>query len=30
VVLSVDRTFSVPGDRRVLGLILTGIGFRVP
>jgi hypothetical protein len=28
VTLSVDRTFSVPGDHRRLGVIVTGIGFR--
>ncbi len=28
VTLSVDKTFSVPGDARDLGVILTGIGFR--
>jgi hypothetical protein len=26
--ITVDKTFSVPGDRRVLGVILTGAGFR--
>jgi hypothetical protein len=28
VTLEVDKTFSVPGDNRVLGIILTEIGFR--
>lgn len=28
VVIEVDRTFSVPGDHRTLGVILTGVGFR--
>jgi hypothetical protein len=28
VILTCDRTFSAPGDRRVLGLVVTGIGFR--
>jgi hypothetical protein len=28
VTLSVDRTFSAPGDARVLGMVVTGIGFR--
>jgi hypothetical protein len=28
VTLSVDKTFSVPGDARDLGVVLTGIGFR--
>ena len=27
VTLSVDKTFSVPGDRRILGVVLTGAGF---
>jgi hypothetical protein len=26
--LSVDQTFSVPGDARVLGMVVTGIGLR--
>lgn len=28
VTLSIDKDFSVRGDNRKLGLILTGIGFR--
>ena len=28
VTLSVDKTFSVPGDARDLGVVLTGIGFQ--
>jgi hypothetical protein len=28
VTLKVDKTFSVPGDQRKLGMIVTGIGFR--
>ena len=28
VTLNVDRTFSVPGDRRELGVVVSGIGFR--
>jgi hypothetical protein len=28
VTLTIDKTFSVPGDQRELGVILTGIGFR--
>ncbi len=28
VAIEVDRTFSVPGDRRTLGLILVSVGFR--
>ncbi len=28
VTLSVDKTFSVPGDARNLGVVLTGIGFQ--
>jgi hypothetical protein len=28
VTLTVDRTFSVPGDRRELGVVVSGIGFR--
>jgi hypothetical protein len=28
VVIEVDRTFSVPGDHRALGVILSGVGFR--
>jgi hypothetical protein len=28
VTLTIDKTFSVPGDQRVLGVILTEIGFR--
>ncbi len=28
VVLAVDRTFQAPGDRRELGVVLKGIGFR--
>jgi hypothetical protein len=28
VTLMIDKTFSVPGDQRELGVILTGIGFR--
>jgi hypothetical protein len=28
VVLTVDRTFSAPPDRRELGMIVSGIGFR--
>ena len=28
VTLSVDKTFSAPGDARDLGVVLTGIGFR--
>jgi len=28
VTLTVDRTFSVPGDRRVLGVVVAGIGFK--
>jgi hypothetical protein len=28
VTIAVDKTFSVPGDHRELGAILTGIGFR--
>ena len=26
--IRVDRTFSVPGDRRVLGIVVTAVGFR--
>ncbi len=26
--IEVDRAFSVPGDRRELGIVLTGVGFR--
>ncbi len=26
--IAVDKTFSVPGDGRELGIILTGAGFR--
>jgi 4-amino-4-deoxy-L-arabinose transferase-like glycosyltransferase len=29
ITVEVDRTFQVPGDNRVLGIILTGVGFRV-
>jgi hypothetical protein len=28
VTLAVDKTFSVPGDVRGLGVVVTGIGFR--
>ena len=28
VTLTVDRTFSAPGDRRELGMVVAGIGFR--
>jgi hypothetical protein len=28
VALVVDKTFSVPGDARTLGLVVKGIGFR--
>ena len=28
VTLAVDKTFSVPGDARALGLIIRGVGFR--
>lgn len=28
VTVTVDRTFTVPGDRRQLGVVITGIGFR--
>ena len=28
VTLKVDRTFSVPGDHRELGVVVAGIGFR--
>jgi Dolichyl-phosphate-mannose-protein mannosyltransferase len=28
VSLAVDKTFSVPGDQRALGLVIRGIGFR--
>ena len=28
VTLTVDRTFSVPGDRRELGMVVAGVGFR--
>ena len=28
VTLSIDRTFSVPGDRRELGVVVSSIGFR--
>jgi len=28
VVLEVDKTFSVPGDQRQLGILLLSIGFR--
>jgi hypothetical protein len=28
VTLTLDRTFSVPGDRRELGMVVSGIGFR--
>jgi hypothetical protein len=28
VTLSIDKTFSVPGDARDLGVVLTGIGFQ--
>jgi Dolichyl-phosphate-mannose-protein mannosyltransferase len=28
VALAVDKTFSVPGDQRALGLLVRGIGFR--
>jgi len=28
VQIEIDRAFSVPGDRRELGIVLTGVGFR--
>jgi hypothetical protein len=28
VTLAVDRTFSVPGDKRILGLVVKGVGFQ--
>jgi hypothetical protein len=28
VTLTLDRTFSVPGDRRELGVVVSSIGFR--
>ena len=28
VTITVDKTFSVPGDQRRLGVIVNGIGFR--
>jgi hypothetical protein len=28
VTLTVDRAFSVPGDRRELGMVVSSIGFR--
>ena len=28
ITITVDKAFSVPGDRRQLGIILTGVGFR--
>jgi hypothetical protein len=28
VTLTIDRTFSVPGDHRELGVVVSGIGFR--
>jgi 4-amino-4-deoxy-L-arabinose transferase-like glycosyltransferase len=28
VTLSVDKTFSAPGDQRKLGVVVTGVGFR--
>jgi hypothetical protein len=28
VTLAVDKTFSVPGDGRQLGILVTGIGFK--
>ncbi len=28
VTVTVDKTFSVPGDQRKLGIIITGVGFR--
>jgi len=30
VEIRVDRTFTAPGDRRTLGMILTGLGFAQP
>jgi hypothetical protein len=27
VEIRVDRTFTAPGDQRVLGMVLTGVGF---
>jgi hypothetical protein len=26
--ITVDKTFSAPGDRRNLGVVITGLGFR--
>jgi hypothetical protein len=26
--ITVDKTFNAPGDRRNLGVVITGIGFR--
>ena len=28
VTVAVDKTFSAPGDRRQLGVVITGLGFR--
>ena len=28
VALAVDKTFSVPGDARALGMVVRGVGFR--
>ena len=28
VTVAVDKTFTAPGDRRNLGAVITGIGFR--
>jgi len=28
VTIAVDKTFTAPGDRRNLGVVITGVGFR--
>jgi len=28
VTITVDKTFTAPGDRRQLGAVITGVGFR--
>ena len=28
VTVTVDKTFTAPGDRRKLGVVITGLGFR--
>jgi hypothetical protein len=30
VTIAVDRTFSVPGDHRTLGIVLNAVGFKPP